>query len=178
MDIKWQRLITDIYECILAELETALDGLTVDDLNQRPRPDCNCIGWLVWHLTRVQDTVVEDLMGEEQLWIKDNWHTKFSRIPDPTDTGEGHSLEELEAFRSPDSDTLLEYHLAVLKHTKRYLTDKLSETDLKREFENPTYPTIPTVSACLVGVINDNLQHVGQVAYIRGLLKGKGWSDI
>lgn len=177
MNMKWQQLITDIYERILPELEVALDGLTVDDLNQQPRPDCNSIGWLVWHLTRVQDTVIEDLVGEEQLWIKDNWYTKFNRVPDPIDTGEGHSPEELAAFRSPDSDTLLEYHRAVLEHTKHYLINKLSETDLEREFENPTYPTIPTVGACLVGVLNDNLQHVGQVAYIRGLLKGKGWLD-
>ena len=117
-------------------------------------------------------------MGEEQLWIKDNWHTKFNRVPDPIDTGEGHGLEELAVFRSPDSHTLLEYHRAVLEHTKRYLINKLSETDLEREFENPTSPTIPKVNACLVGVLNDNLQHVGQVAYIRGLLKGKGWLDI
>ena len=86
-------------------------------------------------------------------------------------------MEELAAFRSPNSDTLLEYHRVVLRHTKSYLINKLSETDLTREFENPTYPTIPTVGTCLVGVLNDNLQHVGQVAYIRGLLKGKGWLD-
>jgi len=55
--MEWQQLITDIYKRILQELEHALDGLTVDDLNQQPHPNCNSIGWLTWHLTRAQDRV-------------------------------------------------------------------------------------------------------------------------
>ena len=34
---------------------------------------------------------------------------------------------------------------------------------------------LPTVGVRIVSVLSDNLQHVGQVAYLRGLLKGKGW---
>lgn len=173
--MEWQQLITDIYGRISQELERALDGLTVDDLNQQPRPDCNSIGWLAWHLTRSQDRAVGDIMGEEQLWVRDNWHTKFNRPPDPADTGFSHSSQDVAAFRSPDSKTLLEYHRAVLEQTRRYISSKLSETDLERKLKNPTYPNIATVRPRLVGVINDNLQHVGQVAYARGLLKGKGW---
>ncbi|MFC1982411.1 class I SAM-dependent methyltransferase [Chloroflexota bacterium] len=65
-----------------------------------------------------------------------------------------------------------------LVHTsvkKRYINNKLSETDLDRKFENPTYPHIPTVRPRLIGVINDNMQHVGQATYVRGMLKGQGW---
>ena len=74
MNMKWQQLITDIYERISQELEHALDGLTVDDLNQQPCPDCNSIGWLTWHLTRCQDRVAAELLGEAQLWIKDSYY--------------------------------------------------------------------------------------------------------
>lgn len=175
--MEWQLLITDLFVRISQELEQVLEGLSVDELNKKPAPDGNSIGWLAWHLTRVQDRAVQDLMGEEQLWVKDNWHAKFNRAPDPTDTGFGHSSEDIAAFRSPDSEVLLEYHHAVLEQSKRYISSKLSETDLEREFENPTIPTITTVRARLVGIINDNLQHVGGVAYVRGLLKGKGWLD-
>ena len=176
--MKWQQLITDIYERILQELEHALDGLTVDDLNQQPRPDCNSIGWLTWHLTRAQDMVTAGLLGEEQLWIKDNWYARFNRAPDPKDTGEGHSVEDVVAFRSPDALTLLEYHRAVLEQSKRYITSKLSEAELNREFDNPIHPTITNVRTSLMGLINDNMQHLGQVAYVRGMLKGWGWLGI
>jgi len=173
--MEWQQLITDIYVRISQELELALDGLSVDDLNQRPRPDCNSIGWLVWHLTRSHDRNISELATEEQLWIKDKWHAKFNRVPDPTDTGFGHSSEDIAVFRSPDSKTLLQYHLAVLELAKRYVSGTLSESELKREYYSPTLREVATVRARLVGVINDGLQHAGQVAYVRGLLKGKGW---
>ncbi len=80
------------------------------------------------------------------------------------------------AFGSPDNKTLLEYHRAVLEQSKHYFSDKLSETDLKRRSKSPTLAETNTVRGWLVGVINDNLQHIGQVAYLRGLLKGKDWS--
>ena len=174
--MEWQQLIMDIYERMSQELESALNGLTVDDLNQQPHPDCNSIGWLVWHLTRCQDRFMQGLMEEEQLWVKDNWYTKFHRVPDPTDDGWGHRSEDVAAFMSPDNEVLLQYHHAVIEQSKRYIS-KLSEVELKRKLKYPAYPTTTTVRASLVGIINDNLQHVGQVAYMRGLLKGKGWLD-
>jgi hypothetical protein len=114
-------------------------------------------------------------MGEEQLWIKDGWHAKFNRAPDPSETGFGHSSEDAAAFRSPDGKTLLAYHRAVLERSKDYIDSKLSETELARESESPTLATVNSVRVRLVGVINESLQHVGQAAYLRGLLKGEGW---
>ncbi len=176
--MEWQQLITDIFVRISQGLERVLDGLTVDDLNQRPGADCNSIGWLAWHLTRCQDRIIGEVMGEEQLWIKGGWYAKFGRAAEPSDTGFGHSSEDVAAFRSPDGKTLLAYHRAVFEQSNRYTKNKLSETDLKRKIESPTLTSVNTVHARLVGVINDNLQHVGQAAYLRGLLKGKGWLGV
>lgn len=170
----WQQLITDVLTKVSEIIGKALDGMTIEDLNYRPRPDCNSMGWLAWHLTRVQDRGISELTGEEQLWIKDKWYARFNRKADPMDTGFGHSTEQVAAFRTPDSKTLLEYYNAVLEMTKRYI-GQLKETDLDKKFDHPVFPT---VNARLVGVINDNLQHAGQIAYVRGLLKGKGWLGI
>ena len=175
MNMKWQQLIIDIFERISQELETALDGLTIDDLNQLPRPDCNSIGWLTWHLTRVQDWSIAELSGGEQRWIKDNYYAKFNRTPDPEDNGIGDTLEGAVAFRSPEALTLLEYHRAVLEQSEHYIANKLSVTELNREFDNPRYPTITIVRTKLMRLINDNMQHLGQVNYVRGMLKGWGW---
>ncbi len=175
MNMKWQQLIIDIFERISQELETALDGLNIDDLNRHPCPDCNSIGWLTWHLTRVQDRHNADLLGEEQLWIKDNYYAMFNRAPDPEDTGIGDNLEDVVEFKSPDALTLLEYHRAVLEQSKRYVSGKLSETELNREFDIQRYPTVTNVRTRLMRLINDNIQHLGQVNFIRGMLKGWGW---
>ncbi len=172
--MEWQQLITDIYERIGQILEKALDGLTLDDLNQQPHPDCNSMGWLTWHLTRSQDRAIADLTGDEQLWVTDKWHARFNRPADPKDTGFGHSSKDLAAFKSPDVRILLEYHRAVLERSKHYISNLLA-TDLGRELNNPRFPM---VGVRLGGVISDNLQHAGQVAYLRGLLKSKGWLGI
>jgi hypothetical protein len=172
--MEWRELIIDGYGRVLEALEEALNGMSRDDLVKQPRPDCNSMGWLTWHLTRVQDDHIADLMGEEQLWIIDGWHAKFNRKPDAKDTGTGHSNEDVKAFGSPDVETLLGYHRAVLERTKGYLTT-LSEADLGRELNEPWFQPLPTVGVRLVSVMADELQHAGQVAYIRGLLKGKVW---
>jgi uncharacterized damage-inducible protein DinB len=172
--MEWQQLIMDGYGRVLQMLERALDGLTQHDLNQQPHPDCNSMGWLTWHLTRGQDAHIADLMGEEQLWVSNGWHARFNRPPNPKDTGFGHSSEDVAAFKSPDVKTLLEYHRAVLERSKRYIAS-LSENDLDRELNEPWFQPLPTVGVRLVSVMSDNLEHAGQVAYLRGLAKGKGW---
>ncbi len=172
--MKWQELLIDGYGRVLEVLERALDGLSQEDLTRQPHPDSNSIGWLVWHLTRVQDDHISDLMGEEQLWIRGRWHLKFNRAADPKDIGFGHSSEDVAAFKPPDAKTLLEYFRAVLERTRRYIAT-LSLDDLDRRLDEPWFQPLPTVGVRLISVLDDNLEHVGQVAYLRGLFKGKGW---
>ena len=173
--MEWHELLTDGYERISQVLSRALTGLSTDNLKQQPHPDCNSIGWLAWHLTRVQDHHIADLMGEEQLWISDGWHAKFNRAADPKDVGFGHSSQDVAAFESPDVPTLMGYHQAVLERSKRYIAS-LSASDLGRELNEPWYQPLPTVGVRLISVLSDNLQHAGQAAYVQGLLKAKGWS--
>jgi len=52
----------------------------------------------------------------------------------------------------------------------------MSKTAADRECESSIHPgTLQAVSARIIGNINDCLQHIGQAAYVRGLLKGQGW---
>jgi uncharacterized damage-inducible protein DinB len=172
--MKCHDLLMDGYTRISQVLERAVNGLSVDDLKWQPRPDANNIGWLAWHLTRVQDDHIASLMGEEQLWVQDGWHAKFNRPADSSDRGFGHTPEQVTAFQSPEAETLLSYHQAVSERSKRYLLT-LSETDLDRELNEPQYQPLPTVGVRLISILADNLQHAGQAAYVRGLLQGKGW---
>ncbi len=174
--MEWRDLVLDGYGRALEVLETALAGLIQDELNERPHPDCNSMGWLAWHLTRVQDDHIADLMGEEEFWIADEWHARFDRPPDPGDIGWGHTSEQVAAFRSPNVETLLGYHRAVLERTRRYIA-ALPDEELDRELDEPWFQPLPTVGVRIVSVLSDDLQHAGQVAYLRGLLRGKGWLE-
>ena len=175
--MEWRDLTIEGYERVLQILKGAIKGLDQGDLDTQPQPNCNSMGWLTWHLTRVQDGSIANLMGDEQLWVKDGWHAKFNRPPKPKDTGFGQSSEDAAAFRSPDVRTLLDYYRAVLERSKRYISN-LSATDLSRELNEPRFQPLPTLGVRLISIMSDNLQHAGQVAYLRGLLKGKGWSKI
>jgi len=169
----WQNLVIDGYGRISEILERALKDLTPDDLVWQPRPESNSIGWLTWHLTRIQDDHIASLMGEEQLWVKEGWHVKFNYPADSNDMGHGHSAEQIAALKS-DSGTLLGYHKAVLERSKNYFKT-LTEADLDRVLNEPRFQPLPTLGVRIISVLSDNLQHAGQVGYLRGLKQGLGW---
>jgi len=172
--MEWQALIIDGFGRVLEPLEPALKGLSQEDLNERPKPDCNSIGWIVWHLTRGQDAQIADLMGEEQVWVKGKWYVKFVRHADPDDTGYGYTPQEVAGFKSPPPRVLLDYYRATLEQTKRYLAG-LSSAGLDKKLNEPWFNPPPTVGVRVVSVLADCLQHSGEVAYLRGMLKGSGW---
>lgn len=172
MDIR--QLLVDAYGRVIEGLEGMLTGLDRKDLDVLPKPDSNSIGWLAWHITRVQDDHVADLVGAEQLYLRDGWHAKFDRPANPDDIGTGHSSEQVAAFRSPDIETFLAYHRAVHERTLAYI-NQLSDADFDRELNEPQWQPLPTVGVRLVSVLGDNFAHLGQIGYVRGLLQGKGW---
>ena len=172
--MEWKDLLIDGYGRVPEFLENVLKGLTQDDLDWQPRHDCNSIGWLIWHLTRQQDAQTASLIGEEQLWIRNEWYAKFARQPEPNDVGFGHSPEQVSAFRSPVAKVLLDYSRAVVERSRQYISN-LSEIDLDRELNEPWFQPLPTVGVRLVSILNDSIIHAGQAAYVRGLRQGKGW---
>lgn len=174
--MEWHDLLEDAYGRIPEFLESVLNGLSQEDLNWRPRDDCNSIGWLAWHLTRQHDAQIASLMGEDQLWTKDGWHIRFQRPPDPEDLGFGDTPEQISAFASPDADTLLDYQRAVLERSKGYF-GTLSEADLDRELDEPWFQPLPKLGVRLISILNEAAAHAGQAAYIRGLRQGKGWQE-
>jgi len=172
--MEWNDMLADGYNRIVDVLERVLKGLTEDDLNWQPSPDCNSIDWLAWHLTRQQDAQISSLMGEEQLWTRDGWHARFNRPSDPGDVGFGHTPEQVAAFKSPDVDTLLAYNRVVVERSKAYF-NTLSKTDLDRELNEPRFQPLPTVGVRLISIMDDSVLHAGQAAYVRGLRQGRGW---
>lgn len=172
--MEWHDLLADCYGRVLEFLKNVLEDLTEDELDWQPSEDCNSIGWLTWHLTRQHDAQVSSLTGEDQLWLKEDWHKRFGRAADPHDSGFGHTTEQVAAFKSPDSQILLDYHSAVLERSKNYFLT-LSQIDLDRKLDEPWFQPLPTVGVRLNSILEDSLLHAGQAAYVRGLRQGKGW---
>ncbi len=169
----WRDLIIDGYDRIFETLDPALKGLTKAELDKQPDSKSNPLGWTVWHLARGQDSQIADLAKTEQLWLKDGWHKKFKRPADAGDTGYGDSAAEVAAFRSPTAAVLLEYCRAVVAASNRYLKS-IDVKELGRVLDEDYQPP-PTVGVRIVSVMADSLEHAGEAAYIRGLIKAGHW---
>ena len=169
-----RELLIDAFGRVHEEVHRCLTGLAGEQLAFRPDEQANSIAWLAWHLTRVQDDHVSDLAGRPQAWIEDAWHARFSRPADPDDTGFGDSAEQVGSLRPDGPEVLLAYFDAVHVRSIAYL-EGVSATDLDRVLDEPWYDPPPTVGVRLVSVIADCLQHVGQMAYIRGLIERRHW---
>jgi hypothetical protein len=87
---------------------------------------------------------------------------------DDADTGYGHGPEDVAAVTA-DAQMLLGYFEAVHERTVRFV-GALADADLDRVVDRDWDPPV-TMSVRLVSVIADDLQHVGQAAYVRGMLQ-------
>ena len=169
--VQFAQAVLDRNEAILFE---ALGGLDAEELARQPGPDSNPIGWLMWHLTRVQDNHLSAMEDTEHVWVRDRWYERFGRSDDASDRGRGHTSEEVREFRSPGVDVLLGYYKAVRARTDAFL-GTVSAGDLERPVPNVAGDGTVPMRVRLEMTVVDNIQHSGQIAYLRGLLKGKGW---
>jgi uncharacterized damage-inducible protein DinB len=160
-------ILIDAMERVRESVHQAVDGLDEDQLGYRPDDDANSIGWLVWHLTRVEDDHVAEVADRDQVWTGDGWVDRFGLPFDRAATGYGHGPDEVGQVRPPAA-LLTGYHDAVHAATVDYLRG-LSESDLDRVVDERWDPPV-TLAVRLVSVVNDCTQHVGQGAYLRGLL--------
>jgi hypothetical protein len=161
-------LLLELYGRIPPLARQAVDGADLDRLTEAPGPGANPIAWLVWHLARVQDLHVAEIVGAEQVWVGSDWAPQFGLDPDPRNTGYGHSAEEVAAVRPQRPAVLLEYLDAVDARTRTVL-EGLVPADLDRIVDRRWDPPV-TLGVRLVSIADDCLQHAGQAAYVRGLL--------
>lgn len=160
-------LLIDLYERVRDGALAAVSELSEDELARRPGPGANSIAWLVWHLARVQDDHVAGVAGHEQVWTRDGWAERLALPLDVADIGYGHTGDQVAVVRAGAED-LAGYLAAVHDRSVAYLLD-LDEDDLDRVVDQRWDPPV-TLGVRLVSVGDDGSQHVGQAAFVRGLL--------
>ncbi len=160
-------LLTDAFGRIREEVHLAVDGLSREQLAYRVDAEANSIAWLIWHLTRIQDDHVCGVAHRQQAWTAAGWADRFGLPFAREGTGYGHDPREVAAVQA-DAEMLAGYHDAVFEDTLRYV-GTLTDADLPRVVDESWDPPV-TLGVRLVSVISDDLQHVGQAAFIRGFL--------
>lgn len=162
-------VFVDAFGRIREEVHEAVDGLSADELAFRVDPESNTVAWLVWHLTRIQDDHVAAAFGSEQVWRTGGWMERFALPFSPRATGYGHSSDDVAAVQVQSPDLLTGYYDAVHDTTIGFV-ERLTDADLGRIVDESWDPPV-TLAVRLVSVISDDLQHVGQAAFVAGVAR-------
>jgi hypothetical protein len=167
------QLLADAFGRIREDVAGVLSGLTPEQATHR-LDGGNPVSWLVWHLTRIQDDHVADGFGVPQVWAADGWAARFGLPESTMDHGYGHDDGDVARFAAATADArlLLEYYEAVHAQTVK-LVSAVTDADLDRVVDTRFEPPV-TLAVRLVSVLNDDMQHAGQAAYVRGCLQRLG----
>lgn len=168
-------VLLDAFARTLELVTGVVAGLDEDALTHRVDPGANTIAWLVWHLSRIEDDHVAHAAAAlgreectEQVWLRDGFAARFALPFEDGDTGYGHGPEEVAAVRV-GADLLTSYYRAVHEQTAAFVAG-LSEEDYEVVVDRRWDPPV-TLAVRLVSVLGDGTQHVGQAAFVRGVVE-------
>jgi uncharacterized damage-inducible protein DinB len=161
-------LLIDAFTRLREYVHDAVDGLSEDQLAHRVDPGANSIAWLVWHLLRVQDDHVSEVAGHEQAWTSGGWVQRFGLPFDADATGYGQGADDVGRLRA-SAELLTGYADAVIDETLDYLA-KVEADDLDRVVDERWDPPV-TLGVRLLSVADDDLQHIGQALFVRGVVQ-------
>ena len=123
-------------------------------------------------LDAVQDHHVSEVLDQPQLWVSDDWSARFGLTPDPWNLGFGHQTPDIATVKPESAQALIDYYDAVYARTRPIL-EGLTPEALSEVVDDRWDPPV-TLGVRLISVADDSLQHVGQAAYVRGLVE-QGW---
>jgi len=152
-------------------LVRCLEGLTPEELSWRPNPQCMSIGFIAWHYGRVLDMWIQSRSrAVPQLW-EEGWADRMDRSPaDPGDIGYMFTVEQLEEFQTPPLSLLLDYAGAAKEKALQFLK-ALDDEALDKTVIMARRGEI-NLTTLFKQVIWEFNQHGGQMAYLRGMLRG------
>lgn len=167
--------IVALLEAAYLRIKSTTDDLTDEQLYYQPTTDTNSIAWLVWHLSRWKDRISAIISGEPQVWSSEGWAQRWG-LPSER-TGLGDTPEQVAAFRVA-RENLFGYmdtaHRATLDRVARLTPEQLSQPIA---YLPGNTNTLRPAWQALRGMCSDTLQHTGQIAYLRGMLSGYGWTS-
>ena len=164
-----QAIDSGINECF-EKLNTALDGLNADELAWRPTLESNSIDWMVWHMARVEDNLINVvLQNRVSIWERDRWGERLGIAT--TSAGAGMKMDEIRAMGRIDVAKVMRYHASVRNETSDYFANVMSEDDLTRVIQHTNFRGW-TGSQVLGRLLCEEAQHLGQIEYLRGMMRG------
>ena len=149
--------------------------LTSEQLTWQIAPEANTVGFLLFHIFRVEDYFLRVLGAEHELWRQEGWAQRWTLPEPPADvtgiwfTGNSWTPEDVASFQPPPLDEMLAYGAAVreafLLHLRNLDLSRLQDTVWPRR-----RPTV-TVARILQMVAHHESEHQGHIGLLLGLLR-------
>ena len=105
------------------------------------------------------------------MWTAQGWRERFGLPFEAGDTGYGHTPEQVAQVRGLERRTSWSATSTPCTPRRWTYVRPLTPDDLDRVVDERWDPPV-TLGVRLVSVVNDDQQHVGQAAFVRGLLDG------
>jgi hypothetical protein len=164
------KLAQGILNNLQENLMRTLEGLSQEEIEYQPDKESNSIGFILWHQTRAEDMMVNNILqGKPEIWETGGWAKKLGYPEDFNDSGWGYTAEQLAEFKTPPLQSLKSYAETVRAATEAYLSDLKPES--LDEVKTAPFGEMPA-SAVLTMLLNELGLHIGQITYIRGLKRG------
>jgi DinB family protein len=104
----------------ISAAERAFGGLTDEQMRVRPREDLNSLAWLLWHIARAEDVLVNLVIAEQPQVFDEAWAKRLD-VARP-DFGIGMTSPEVsELTRRIDLGALREYRDTVGRRTRELI---------------------------------------------------------
>lgn len=150
-------------------LDKAVEDMTLEQLNFRPREGGLSPFFSLWHYVRTEDNIIQWVINRgPTVWMQGDYHEKLGLHR--TSQGTGMSKEDAEALTLRDLDLWREYQPKVWEATARYLeTMDPAEFDARRVTIKP----LPEMSLWdgLYGIcLSHGYRHIGEIEYARGVI--------
>ena len=169
MDV--MQLVAETLQEIDSDLETALDGLTTEEVEWRPSDEANSIGFTLWHLIRAEDHWVSGFaQGLPDVFQRGGWDCRWDMVD--AGTGWGYGKDELGAFATPPMKELWQYGRDVRGQTLEYMAGLRAEQFLETPPSANPWQQEYTIGRMFGHILCELSQHLGHIRYLRGLQRG------
>lgn len=161
--------------------------LSDEQMRVRPQPGVNSLAWLLWHIARAEDVIVNVVLAGSTQVLDDGW-TKRLRVDRP-DIGTGMTADEVAALSDAiEIAALREYRDAVGRRTREFVAAmpdgtwerRVDASDLTRAADAGAFGRVSAGMGAFfanwpgaallsgIGAIHA-AEHIGEALTVRGL---------
>jgi hypothetical protein len=150
----------------------AVKDLTDEQLQFRPLDKGHHIAFILWHLVRTEDLVLNFMLQKKTpIWNEKGWDKKLGM--DPQAQGTGMTEEQAAEVEISDLSAFLKYTKVVFESSEAYVKS-LTEEDLGVVKELPILGKKSLFEVIGGTTLQHGANHLGEIWYIKGLLGLKG----